>query len=312
MNPQYSTIFFILLAVLLIVTLCVFVITNKKNLRKYQKSNEELIAENQKLLTQIQDLQSSESVLRTTNYTRTKVMSIISHNVKGPLKYLNYVSTFLEKNWDTLDYDELRKSSKAIQETSKSLYDLVENILQWSKQQSGGIRFMPEKIRLKQLIEEEIDIQKPLFLEKSLSTSNTIDAKLRINADAHQLRLMIQNVLSNAIKFSNPQGTITFRAMRKNGETILSIQDEGVGMSKREIERIFDINDHYTRPGTEDERGNGIGLLIIQDLMSFHGGKVEFSSMPNRGTTVHLIFPDQIANEHPLMTSNVEVSNTQV
>ncbi|KAB2813670.1 sensor histidine kinase [Phaeocystidibacter luteus] len=252
-----------------------------------------LLKEKEDLASHIDDLKAAENLLRTTNYTRAKIMSIISHNVKGPLKYLHYVSNFLDKNWDNLSDEELRHSSMAILDTSQSLYDLVDNVLKWSKQQNAEIQFNPERFTVTSLIDEEIKIQSPLFATKELKVKNLVDEGFELIADRHLLRLMLQNVFSNAIKFSKDGGTIRIKAKRNGDTCSVLVEDEGVGMSKGEIERIFDINDHYTRPGTNNEKGNGIGLLIIQDLVSLHGGSIAFRSRPEKGTTVELSFPLQ-------------------
>ncbi len=254
---------------------------------------ERLEKEKDDLESYVADLQAAESLLRTTNYTRAKIMSIISHNVKGPLKYLHYVSNFLDQNWTKLSEEELRRSSSSILETSQSLYELVYNVLKWSKQQNAEIQFNAERFPVQSLIEEEIKIQSPLFATKDIVVKNMIGDEFELIADRHLLRLMLQNIFSNAIKFSKQGGTVRVKAKRNGATSSLLIEDEGVGMSKAEIERIFDINDHYTRPGTNDEKGNGIGLLIIQDLISLHGGAISFRSKPEKGTTVELTFPLQ-------------------
>lgn len=254
---------------------------------------EKLQKENEDLESNMADLAAAENLLRSTNYTRAKIMSIISHNVKGPLKYLHYVSNFLDKNWDTLSDEELRRSSNSILETSQSLYELVDNVLKWAKQQNAEIQFNPERFAVTSLIDEEIKIQSPLFATKEIKTKNLIPDGFELIADRHLLRLMLQNIFSNAIKFSKDGGTIRIKSKQNGDTSSIMIEDEGVGMSKREIERIFDINDHYTRPGTNNEKGNGIGLLIIQDLISLHGGTINFRSRPEKGTTVELSFPLQ-------------------
>ncbi|GGH77901.1 MAG: HAMP domain-containing histidine kinase [Bacteroidetes bacterium] len=260
---------------------------------RLEQELEELSKERDDLDSHVADLRAAENLLRTTNYTRAKIMSIISHNVKGPLKYLHYVSNFLDQNWDNLTNEELKKSSLAIMDTSHSLYDLVDNVLKWSKQQNAEIQFNPERFSARELIDEEIKIQSPLFAPKNLDVKNLIDDSFELIADKHLLRLMLQNIFSNAIKFSTEGGTIRIKTKRNGDSASILIEDEGVGMSKREIERIFDINDHYTRPGTNNEKGNGIGLLIIQDLISLHGGSIHFRSRPEKGTTVELSFPLQ-------------------
>lgn len=267
--------------------------SNAKVIDTMHDTLEKLHKEKEDLESHIDDLKAAENLLRSTNYTRAKIMSIISHNVKGPLKYLHYVSNFLDKNWDTLEDDELRKSSMAILETSQSLYELVDNVLKWSKQQNAEIQFNPERFAVTSLIEEEIKIQSPLFATKDINVKNLVGDGFELIADRHLLRLMLQNIFSNAIKFSKKGGTIRIKAKQNGDSSSILIEDEGVGMSKREIERIFDINDHYTRPGTDNEKGNGIGLLIIQDLISLHGGNIHFRSRPEKGTTVELSFPLQ-------------------
>lgn len=262
-------------------------------IEELEQELDKLSKEKDDLDSHVADLRAAENLLRTTNYTRAKIMSIISHNVKGPLKYLHYVSNFLDQNWDTLSEDELKKSSVAIMDTSHSLYDLVDNVLKWSKQQNSEIQFNPERFTAQTLINDEIRIQGPLFATKEIEVKNLIDDSFELIADKHLLRLMLQNIFSNAIKFSKHGGTIRVKAKQNGNTTSILIEDEGVGMSKREIERIFDINDHYTRPGTDNEKGNGIGLLIIQDLISLHGGSIHFRSRPELGTTVELAFPLQ-------------------
>lgn len=288
----------ILLATSFVLILAVLWLISKlrsagKVIDQLNEISDNLKKENEDLESNLADLKAAENLLRSTNYTRAKIMSIISHNVKGPLKYLHYVSNFLDKNWETLSNDELKNSSSSILETSQSLYELVDNVLKWSKQQNAEIQFNPERFAVTHLINEEIKIQSPLFAAKQIKAKNLIPDSFELIADKHLLRLMLQNIFSNAIKFSKEEGTIRILSKQNGDTSSLLIEDEGVGMSKREIERIFDINDHYTRPGTNNEKGNGIGLLIIQDLISLHGGTISFRSRPDKGTTVELTFPLQ-------------------
>lgn len=150
-----------------------------------------------------------------------------------------------------------------------------------------------ERFAVTSLIDEEIKIQSPLFATKNIQTKNLIPEGFELIADRHLRRLMLQNIFSNAIKFSKENGTIRIKSKQNGDTSSIMIEEEGVGMSKREIERIFDINDHYTRPGTNNEKCNGIGLLIIQDLISLHGGSINFRRRPEKGTTVELSFPLQ-------------------
>ncbi len=224
--------------------------------------------------------------LKKSNEAKGRFISILSHNVKAPLNYFHHVASFLEKNWDSLSDSEKKESISALSESSEAMINLVQQVLMWSKARIPSELDDNSEVSLSRTIDEVFELFAGQAQLKEITFVNEIDKEFEIEADRRILHLILQNLVSNAIKFSYNKGEITARTK----ENVLEIIDEGIGMNKEELEKLNNPSIAFTRRGTNNEEGTGVGMTIVYDLLPSIGASIEFESETNKGTITRLIF----------------------
>lgn len=224
--------------------------------------------------------------LKKSNEAKGRFISILSHNVKAPLNYFHHVASFLEKNWDSLSDSEKKESISALSESSEAMINLVQQVLMWSKARIPSELDDNSEVSLSQTLDEVFELFAGQAQLKEITFVNEIDKDFEIDAERRILHLILQNLVSNAIKFSYNKGEITARAK----ENVLEIIDEGIGMNKEELEKLNNPSIAFTRRGTNNEEGTGVGMTIVHDLLPSIGASIEFESETNKGTITRLIF----------------------
>lgn len=183
------------------------------------------------------------------------------------------------------DYESIAKYSKVFHETSKNTYSLLENLLDWSRTQTGSSPFTPEYIELQSFIDEEIQLVEALATEKGVKITNELMAKNLVFADRQMLASVLRNLLSNAIKFSNREGQIIVKAERHEAMMCVWVVDSGVGISLKNQNKLFNLESSFTTKGTANERGTGIGLILCKAFVEKHQGKIWVESEEGKGST---------------------------
>ena len=224
--------------------------------------------------------------LKKSNEAKGRFISILSHNVKAPLNYFHHVASFLEKNWDSLSDSEKKESISALSESSEAMINLVQQVLMWSKARIPSELDDNSEVSLSRTIDEVFELFAGQAQLKGITFVNEIDKEFEIGAERRILHLILQNLVSNAIKFSYNKGEITARTK----ENVLEIIDEGIGMNKEELEKLNNPSIAFTRRGTNNEEGTGVGMTIVYDLLPSIGASIEFESETNKGTITRLIF----------------------
>ncbi|MCW7474393.1 PAS domain-containing sensor histidine kinase [Leptospira levettii] len=228
------------------------------------------------------------------NATKDKFFSIIAHDLKGPLgSHREFTKSLSEKITILSDEDKFL-NLQILNESSEKLYSLMENLLHWASTQNGMITFQPVLISLYELIHKTIDLLSLSIHKKNLTIQNLIPKSFQLNADSFMIETIFRNLISNAIKYSNHNQTIEIGcnfSQTKNDTNSKShcfyVKDEGIGMSKDQINSLFRLDQKVSTPGTAQEVGTGLGLILSKDFIEQHGGKIWVESVSKEGTTFY-------------------------
>ncbi|SHF41241.1 His Kinase A (phospho-acceptor) domain-containing protein [Mariniphaga anaerophila] len=222
--------------------------------------------------------------------TKNKFFSIISHDLRGSFGIILSFVQLLQNNRDSLTSGETNELLDDIESTTKNTMGLLENLLEWARSQTGKIGFNPVKLELEDLVDETIRTSSDIARTKNIALSSSTDVQ-EIYADKNMLLLILRNLVSNAIKFTPGGGTVSVGSELSDGAVKISVADSGVGMDSKKISKLFKVDNRITTPGTNNEQGNGLGLILCKEFVSFHGGKIGIDSVPDKGTTVWFTLP---------------------
>ena len=233
--------------------------------------------------------------LKELNSSKDNLFSLISHDLRSPFNSLLGFSEILNSEYETLTNEEKKEYLKIIHEASKNLYNMTNNLLQFSRFQTGKIDFKPERFELQKVVNKCSDSLKGNIVKKQLNFSFDISNDSVVFADKDMVCSIVQNLLSNAIKFTNRGGTIRIssrKVIKTHGSNIIeiSIQDSGVGMTKDVSNKLFK-EDLYSSPGTEKEQGTGLGLLLVKDFVEKNDGNIIVKTALDKGTTFIISLP---------------------
>lgn len=231
------------------------------------------------------ELAKSERHLQKLNNTKDKFFSIIAHDLKNPFNALLGFSETLNQNYKDLSREQVYTYIDIIYKSATNLYLLLENLLEWSRNQTGNIIYKPELLNLKELVEREIDNIIANAESKSIKIRININSELKPFADKNLISTVIRNLLNNAVKFTHPGGTITVSASEKEEFIEASVSDNGIGIGKSEQKKLFNLDYNITTVGTNDEKGTGLGLILCKEFVEKNGGELRVESEAGIGST---------------------------
>jgi signal transduction histidine kinase len=238
-------------------------------------------------------LEKSVRRLEESQAARDKLFSIISHDLRGPVGGIKGLLETLAAEHATMSEEDLEEGLKALMGAAGNTYALLEDLLAWSRSQSGTIRFAPRRILLSAVVDDATSVAMGQAAAKGLSIESAVALGSFVYADAEMLEAVLRNLLSNAIKYSHPGGTIWIRSEEAPGGCLVSVEDEGEGIEPQILENLFKIGAVQSRPGTAGERGTGLGLAVCKEFMEKHGGTITARSEPGKGARFELFFPGQ-------------------
>lgn len=236
-------------------------------------------------------LKISERKLKESNMSKDKFFSIIAHDLKAPFNSLLGFSELLVKEIQSNNLVYIKKYAHLIHKVSNQSYSLLNNLLDWSLAQTGGMKFNPEKVNFTEMSNELIDYFNNIAQNKKISIKSTINSNLELVADRNMLTTIIRNLLSNAIKYTPQDGEITISATKDIKETNISIKDTGVGIKTEDLGKLFKIEEASSTRGTENEKGTGLGLILCCDLVEKHNGKIWVESKVGSGSLFSFTIP---------------------
>lgn len=286
-----SRIGIISLAIIIFLSIALFLITTKRTHQK-RESNLILSRKNAELEAANRKLQESEKNLRELNITKDKFFSIIGHDLRNPLNALLGFSELISGN--TMDYslEEIQKYNRIINESAKNIHQLIENLLEWSRSQSGNIDFNPKLLDLSKITHEIGNVFSMAAGKKEIKIHNKISPSIKVYADKNLLSTILRNLINNAIKFTYNGGDITLAAEHRGGQVQIAVSDTGIGMTREKINRLFRLDVNSTLSGTSEEKGTGLGLILCKEFIEMHNGKIWVESEPEKGSTFYFSLPD--------------------
>ncbi len=237
------------------------------------------------ILKDITEMKKTQLELQDLNSSKDKFFSIIAHDLKSPFVSLLGFADFLEAESDKLTKEELKTISESIKKSSKSIFNLLENLLQWSRIQAGKIDFEPDTIRLKEIADRSVVLYSEFAERKNISIIVQLPVEFEVFADANMVETIFRNLISNAIKFTNSQGSILINATDDGDYIETNIIDDGVGIREAVMSKLFRIDENISTNGTHNEKGSGLGLVLCKEFVEINGGKLKVNSKPGKGTT---------------------------
>ncbi|HEX2866885.1 MAG TPA: PAS domain-containing sensor histidine kinase [Ignavibacteriales bacterium] len=250
-----------------------------------RKLAEEKLADTVKLLeTKAGELQVLNAQLRDLNISKDKFFSIISHDLKNPFTSIMGFSDLLIKDYNSLDKDEIKMFAENINGGIKKVYNLLNNLLQWASIQSGKMTYEARILRLHKMAGDAADMLQDNASAKGITILNKVEKDILVYADQNSISSVIQNLVTNAIKFTNPGGTVEITSLKSGRMVYFSVSDTGIGMTKEQIEKLFRIDVQQTTAGTAKETGTGLGLILCKEMVERNGGKLTVESQPGLGS----------------------------
>lgn len=225
------------------------------------------------------------------NATKDKFFSIVAHDLRSPFSAILGLSDLLITQIDNYDAEKTKRFVSAIHETGKNTFKLLENLLEWSRAQTGRIQFNPGNEKLYSIINEVVKQSSGAATAKQITITSQVDESIVVYADTNMLNTIFRNLISNSIKFTNPQGTITLKAAQKPNECLIEVQDTGIGMPQQTINKLFKIEEKVSRLGTSKELGSGLGLLLCKEFVEKHGGHIWAESTEGKGSLFSFTLP---------------------
>lgn len=245
-----------------------------------------------RVLERTMELESLNQELKALNLSKDKFLSVISHDLRNPLTSLLASSENLNRDAEKLHPDQVKMFSGIINRTSKKILNQLNELVEWAKSQREKTNFNPEKLDLRQRINESLELLKASASQKNIKLANNIPEGIFVNADALMLRSILQNLITNAIKFTPISGgDIIITAKASEDMIEVCIQDFGVGMSKEIKDSLFGRINLPSSGGTNQEIGNGLGLLLVKDFIVQHGGAIRVESEPDKGACFNFTIP---------------------
>jgi len=236
-------------------------------------------------------LEESEAKLKESNATKDKFFSIIGHDLKNPLFVIQSMSEILETEFDEITPEERLEFIRAIRESSKNAFSLLEDLLHWARCQTGRIDYNPEPVHLKQLAAKCISLLEAHAIKKNIHLINAVDATHILLADKFMVETVIRNLTSNALKFTPEGGTVKINSKPVDNFIQISVEDTGIGLSESDKQKLFRIDVKNSEIGRSKEKGTGLGLILCKEFVEKHGGKIWVESELEKGSQFIFTIP---------------------
>jgi PAS domain S-box-containing protein len=236
-------------------------------------------------------LRKKESQLQDLNATKDKFFSIIAHDLKGPFNGIMGMSQMILELCERKEYENMVRMTRLLKKAAMQSYDLLNNLLEWSRTQSGRKSIQLQKLNLCCVITDTVNLVSLSAINKNVSIKLNCAEDLQVLADADVLNTIIRNLLSNAVKYSTEKGVVSITAIKRDLDILVSVKDDGIGMSSALQKKLFKIGENVITPGTKNEKGTGLGLILCKEFVELHGGKIWLESEVNKGTTFYFTLP---------------------
>jgi two-component system, sensor histidine kinase and response regulator len=245
------------------------------------------------MIEDISDRKKNEEKLKELNDSKDKLFSIIAHDLRSPFHALLGFSEFLANDYEQLSSEEVKRFAGNINKSANSVFALLQNLLQWSMLQTGRIEYSPSSFKLDSLIEEIHSLYIINAVKKDINLNFDRFPEIKVFADKNMTHTVLRNLISNAIKFTNPGGEVGISISEEENSVKIVISDTGVGISSADLENMFKLNNTAVKRGTQNETGTGLGLILCKEFIEKNNGKFTVESEENKGSKFIFTLPKE-------------------
>lgn len=239
-------------------------------------------------------LEKYNQELEKLNTNKDKLFSIIAHDLRSPFNYLLNVVDVLDESFEELSQEEIKRFLNEFKLTTRNIYKLLVNLLTWANLQRGTIKLNLLKFNLSEFIENVLLVLNKIAENKNIEIKIDVGKDIYITADPDLLNIVLRNLLSNAIKFTTEGGVVHLMAIGHEEFVEIMVRDTGVGMSTEKIQSLFQVDKAKSERGTAGEKGSGLGLILVKDIIDLHQGSINVESEVGKGTTIKIKLPKVI------------------
>lgn len=239
----------------------------------------------------ITKLKTTEEELQKLLITKDKFFTIIAHDLKNPFNTLIGLTQLLVQGFDRMSTEKVKHFHKNLHQISKNGYELLINLLEWSRSQTGRMEFSPVQQNLFKLTEETFFLYSSKANAKEITLTNSVPNNLVAYVDLNMIKTIFRNIVSNALKFTDRGGAIEISAQTNNSLAEVTIRDTGVGIAPKVINKLFELDTKYSTYGTDDEPGTGLGLILCKEFIEKHGGTIWIESKVGFGSKFIFTLP---------------------
>jgi len=286
--PFWESWWFIIIEIIIAAILAFFIYRYLVKVR----TNKILRIQNERINRINRKLAESEKNLKEINATKDKFFSIISHDLKNPLTSLLSISeSMLEVDVKSFE-DEKLSGIRKIHESIWQIHDLLENLLTWSRSQTGRLKFEPVHFNLSKLIEVNLNLHRIPAEKKGIKLTSRYPEEIYAYGDRDMINMVIRNLLNNAVKFTSSDGTIDVEVKKDDSTLQVRIKDEGTGIPEEDLDKLFRIDIKFKTTGTAGEKGTGLGLILCKEFVTKNGGTMIVESELNKGSVFGFTLPE--------------------
>jgi len=257
-------------------------------------ANKELVFQNDEKTKRAEELTIAHKELEQLvhlNNDKNLFISILAHDLRSPLGVLLGLSDLLTENIRQFNIDKIEKLVNEINQSAQNTFTLLQDLLKWSRVQSGKIPFEPQNLSFTDICKDIIKILNPNAVAKNITINYSVADEINVFADVDMLKAVLRNLVSNAIKFTNNGGAININTEVNSGNITISVSDNGIGIEPESLTKLFDISKIHTTTGTAKEKGTGLGLLLCKEFVEKHGGKIWVESECAKGSIFYFNIP---------------------
>lgn len=236
-------------------------------------------------------LKASEARLAELNAAKDKFFSIVSHDLRNPVNTILGTVQIMNEDLDSMDHQTIKQFTQNLQTTVNRLYGLLDNLLNWSLLQMNKTKFSPESVSLNHLIDNSIEIVSDQAIRKNITINSTLSEQILVFADREMVASIMQNLLTNAIKFSYTKSIIVVSAKLKHTQVEVIIEDSGTGIEEDRLKNLWDIGANLNTKGTKGEKGTGLGLILSKEFVEKNGGTIRVESTVGVGSRFIFTLP---------------------
>lgn len=260
------------------------------------KQTAEIRKEKDELEKRNKIIEQQSEQLRELNKTKDKFFSIIAHDLRNPFQAILGFTEILMEDAKDLDNEEFKDHVEQIDIAGRRVFNLLENLLKWASLQTGSIKSNPNIYNLEEIILHTKKLLEHQALQKNITVTTDVPPDVSVYADANMLRTILQNMVSNAIKFSEKGSEIEIKVDESAEDINISISDQGIGIPKKILDGLMKLDSNTSRLGTNEEKGSGLGLLISMEMINIQDGTLHVESTEGEGATFTISLPKNHTN----------------